>query len=167
MSLKAKYVLDYETLFLNHEVLALFKDSLLLIPYSNFDFFVDAVKRTLDSNEYDEEQKGLLKELYQPLLNCVSANKWMIEDIVEHNKPQSNCICISTINNIFLAFTNTVQENILSLTEDAFDKLDLFDYDVLCASKKYDAPIFTTSDTLIDFIKKNNLNVEYVVPHVE
>lgn len=166
MKLKGKFILDYETLFVNHQVLNDFHDCLLIVPYSNFVLFNQLIKDCLQSEDYSNTERDTLKQFYKPFVDTVFSNKKVFEEIVNKRKELSSPICISTMNSLFLCFSNSFVNPKLKIHKDAFKQLDKFTYDVLAISQKIDAPIFTTNKDLLAFVKNNNTNVQYIEPNI-
>ena len=163
MNLSARFLLDYETLFVNHDLITEFSDTLLMIPYSSFKLFNQMITETLNSNEFSDEDKKLTKKYFKPFIDLVYSNETVLQQIIRDNAEKSSAICIDTVNKIFMCFVNVEDKAIdLGVNPDILSTFDKYDLDVLKSSKYFDCPIFTTSEGIKDTIVTNNIQVDYV-----
>ena len=166
MNFEAKFLIDYHTFFINHELVSSFHDCLLLLPYSNYILANDLIMDVLNSEKYSTEEKETIFNKFQPIMGAIEKNKSIIEEVTNANKLISSAICINAMESLYLAFTASFDNENLTFNESTLDDLDIFDFDALAASEHFKCPLFTTNEELVDIIENNNLQVEYILPEI-
>lgn len=164
MKVIGKFLIDYETLFMNHELLTGFHDCLLMVPFSSFVIFHDMVREGMESDFYNEQEKETFLAFYKPFIDVIVGNHQIIDEMQEGNKKKSSMICLSTEDNLYLCFTGSFENSDLKFSDETLKDLDVFDFDVLNACVSFNCPLFSTRKKLEQIIEQDELNIELVIP---
>lgn len=166
MNFEAKFLIDYQTFFINHTIVSSFHNCLLLLPYSNYIIANDLIMDILNSETYSNEEKENIFNKFKPIMGAIEKNSTIIDEIENQNKLVSSAICINALEGLYLALTASFDNENLQFTEKTLENLDIFDFDALSASEYFKCPLFTTNQELVDIIEENNLQIEYIVPQI-
>ena len=164
MNFTTKFVLDYETLFINHEILNSLSNCLLIVPYSSFYLTDEMLTDVFNSTDYTEEQKAYLYDLFKPFMNAIYNNDNILQDIINEEKQISNPIKLNNSNNISISITASFDNNKLLFSQETLENLDVYNFDVLSSAQHFECPILTTNDAIINLINKEKLPIDYIYP---
>lgn len=160
-------LMDYVTLYQNHEILKQMKNCNIYVPLTNYILLNDMIMEGYNDKEITEEEKIEYYKIYKDFISMVN-NTDELKKLKSKDIIQTKPILYNKEDKVYFTIIKSFKNPNLKLSQKTLQDFDIFDYDILNTCIVKNSTLFTSNDKIKEIIKRDKLNIEVIdIPTTE